>query len=177
MLSRIHAPIQHTPASFRSGSTESVIALPSRLMASSVASVPFSCKSDWNCSVEVTLSPPHSKITSPVFKPQARAGVVPSGSFTTTTPRENSLTPTVCPTGIKLRSPFSTASAAVVHSTSAMTAAAKYRSGPFGCSSCNHHPSLRSPQPFFFHKILFYSRRTLVMFPPVLKAGIRSLCC
>ena len=39
-----------------------VSGLPCRLISSAVASVPFFCSRDWNCSVEVTASPPHSFI-------------------------------------------------------------------------------------------------------------------
>ena len=157
MLSRIHAPMQQTPCSFRSGSTERVSGLPCRLISSAVASVPFFCSRDWNCSVEVTASPPHSTITSPVFRPQVRAGVPPSGSFTTTTPRANSFTPTVCPTGIKLRWTGSAARAAVVHSSRASTSAAPCRKGPLGISSYNKSSLLWQAAkftyiPYFFVK-------------------------
>ena len=159
MLSRIHAPMQQTPCSFRSGSTERVSGLPCRLISSAVASVPFFCSRDWNCSVEVTASPPHSTITSPVFRPQVRAGVPPSGSFTTTTPRANSFTPTVCPTGIRLRWTGSAARAAVVHSSRASTSAAPCRRGPLGISSYNKSSLLWQAAkftyiPYFFCEIL-----------------------
>ena len=124
MLSRTQAPIQQAPSSFRSGSTERVTGLPCRLTDSSVASVPFSCRRDWNCSVEVTVRPPQASITSPVCKPQLLAGVPPSGSFTTTTPRAKSFTPTVWPTGTSRFPSVPAASAAVAHSARASTSAA-----------------------------------------------------
>ena len=72
--------------------------------------------------------PPHSTMTSPVFSPQLLAGEPPSVSFTTTMPRENSLIPTVCPTGTSIRGFTSTAPARKLpHSARAMQRAAAHR--------------------------------------------------
>ena len=74
-------------------------------------------------------------MTSPVFRPQVRAGVLPSGSFTTTMPLENSFTPTVWPTGTRRFPPVSAARAAVAHSTRASASAAPKRT-PFWMFPC-----------------------------------------
>ena len=114
---------------------------PSRRTCRSVAVSPFSWSRDWNCSEEVTETPPHLTMMSPVRRPQSSAGVPDSGAFTTITPRANSLMPTVWPTGTSMRAdavrsvPSAVTPAAfagtAAHSSSARTSAAPPRSACF----------------------------------------------
>ena len=55
---------------------------PSRRTWRSVAVSPFSWSRDWNCSEEVTETPPHLTMMSPDWRPQSSAGVPDSGAFT-----------------------------------------------------------------------------------------------
>ena len=110
---------------------------PSRRTWRSVAVSPFSWSRAWNCSVEVTETPPHLTMMSPDWRPQSSAGVPDSGAFTTITPRAKSLMPTVWPTGTSIRAEVPSAVTAAApgvmaaQSSRAMTSAAPPRSAFF----------------------------------------------
>ena len=87
-----------------------------------------------------------------VFRPQVWAGALPSGSFTTTIPRENSFPPTVWPTGARRFPPVS----AVAHSARASASAAPKRT-PFWMLPCKFIAPFAVNAAFFQKQIVDFA--------------------
>ena len=111
MESRIHAPSRYDPSVMHWAAAAVVSTMrPPRVSWMASSSPPVDCSRDCTCSMESTCCPSMCVMMSPVRRPHARAGdsapssVATSVSPTTMTPRENSLMPTVRPTGITVRS-------------------------------------------------------------------------